>query len=82
MATEDHDFEEINYFNFKGKKIQWNKDASGAVGELSTQGLDEVLKVVQAKLANSESAQYLIDLFTEAYTKHKTLQDYKTVLTS
>jgi hypothetical protein len=22
MATEDHDFEEINYFNFKGKKIQ------------------------------------------------------------
>lgn len=73
MATEDHDFEEINYFNFEGKKIQWNKDASGAVGELSTQGLDEVLEVVQAKLANSESAQYLIDLFTEAYTKHKTL---------
>lgn len=22
MATEDHDFEEINYFNFKGKKVQ------------------------------------------------------------
>ena len=21
MATEDHDFEEINYFNFKGKKF-------------------------------------------------------------
>ena len=24
MATEDHDFEEINYFNFKGKKFKWN----------------------------------------------------------
>ena len=24
MATEDHDFEEINYFNFKGKKFRWN----------------------------------------------------------
>src|SRR5690554_1114888 len=24
MATEDHDFEEINFFNLHGKKIQWN----------------------------------------------------------
>ncbi len=73
MATEDHDFDEINYFNFEGKKIQWNREASGAVGELSTNGLDEVLKVVKAKLGNSEHAQYLIELFKEAYTKHKTL---------
>jgi hypothetical protein len=26
MATEDHDFEEINYFNFKGRKFRWNKE--------------------------------------------------------
>src|SRR5690606_25069330 len=40
MATEDHDFEEINYFNFKGKKFRWNrKDAAGAVGKLPTDGL-------------------------------------------
>jgi uncharacterized protein YllA (UPF0747 family) len=25
MATEDHDFEEINYFNFKGKKSDGTK---------------------------------------------------------
>jgi len=36
MATEDHDFDEINYFNFKGKKVQWNKEVSGAVGKLNT----------------------------------------------
>ena len=75
MATEDHDFEEINYFNFDGKKIQWNREASGAVGELSTKGLDEVLEVVQAKLGYSENAQYLTDLFKEGYTKHKTLTE-------
>lgn len=28
MATEDHDFEEINYFNFKGKKFRWNKESN------------------------------------------------------
>ena len=45
MATEDHDFEEINYFNFKGKKIHWNRDASGAVGHLSTEGLKAVFEL-------------------------------------
>ena len=42
MATEDHDFEEINYFNLFGKKVKWNRKSSGAVGELSTEGLKEV----------------------------------------
>ena len=73
MASEDHDFEEINYFNLERKKIQWSREASGAVGELSTKGLEEVLGAVKAKLGNSEHAQYLTDLFAEAYTKHKNL---------
>jgi hypothetical protein len=34
MATEDHDFEEINYFNFKGRKFRWNKESTGPVGRL------------------------------------------------
>ncbi|MEQ3690647.1 MAG: bacillithiol biosynthesis BshC, partial [Flavobacterium sp.] len=38
MATEDHDFEEINYFNFNNKKIKWNKESKGPVGRLSTDG--------------------------------------------
>src|SRR5690606_153093 len=33
MATEDHDFEEINYFKLDGKKYQWNSDQTGAVGD-------------------------------------------------
>ena len=28
MATEDHDFEEINYFNFQEKKVQWNLEST------------------------------------------------------
>ncbi len=34
MATEDHDFEEINHFNFHNKRFQWSKNTSGAVGLL------------------------------------------------
>jgi len=50
MASEDHDFEEINYFNFKGKKIQWNSNQTGAVGHFNSKGLDAVLEVILEKL--------------------------------
>lgn len=73
MATEDHDFEEINYFNFRGKKIRWNREDGGAVGELSTEGLDAVLDIFTKDLGNGEHARYLSDLFADAYSKHKTL---------
>ena len=36
MATEDHDFEEINFFNFKEKKIQWKKESNDSVGNVFT----------------------------------------------
>lgn len=75
MATEDHDFEEINYFNLKGKKIQWNKEASGGVGRLNTTGLDEVFERLSAELGNSTNAKYLKNLFSEAYLKHANLTD-------
>ncbi len=75
MATEDHDFEEINYFNFQGKKVRWNKESSGAVGELSTKGLEEVLEVYSKQLGESDNAKKLIALFKESYLEHNNLTD-------
>ena len=75
MATEDHDFDEINYFNFKGLKFQWNRKASGAVGHLSTDGLDEVFSLFASSLGDSSNAKDLKHLFNEAYLKHDNLTD-------
>ncbi len=75
MATEDHDFEEINYFNFKGKKLQWNRKASGAVGDLKTEGLDEVYDAFANILGNTINAQALKQLFSKAYLEHDTLTE-------
>ncbi|MBO0324029.1 bacillithiol biosynthesis cysteine-adding enzyme BshC [Muricauda sp. CAU 1633] len=75
MATEDHDFEEINYFNLHGKKIQWNRSASGAVGALSTDGLDAVFEMLSAELGNTGNAEELKKLFKSAYLEHSTLTD-------
>ena len=73
MATEDHDFDEINYFNLHGKKIRWNKKAKGAVGRLSTEGLDEVFEMFSAELGPSGLADNLRNLFKQAYLEHTTL---------
>ena len=75
MATEDHDFDEINYFNFKGKKVQWNSDQTGGVGRFSTEGLAEVLDVFSNNLGTSKNAEYLKELFKEGYVKHDNLAD-------
>lgn len=73
MATEDHDFEEINYFNFGDKKIKWNRDSSGPVGRLSTDGLDAVLEVFARELGPGDNAKWLTNLFEQAYLNHNTL---------
>ncbi|PKQ44822.1 bacillithiol biosynthesis cysteine-adding enzyme BshC [Confluentibacter flavum] len=75
MATEDHDFEEINYFNFKGKKIHWEKESNGAVGDLSTEGLKAVFDLFSLELGQTQNADYLKSLFKNAYLEHSNLAD-------
>ena len=41
MATEDHDFEEINHFHLFGKKIEWHTGQSGPVGRYETENWDQ-----------------------------------------
>ena len=75
MATEDHDFEEINYFNFKGKKFRWNKESTGPVGRLSTKGLLEFFEIYKQELGTTTNATALKKLFEEAYLQHDNLAD-------
>ena len=75
MATEDHDFEEINYFNFKGKKFRWNKESSGPVGRLSTEGLDAVFEVFTKELGSNSNAQKIKELFRKSYLEHSNLAE-------
>ncbi|GGD25341.1 bacillithiol biosynthesis cysteine-adding enzyme BshC [Flavobacterium orientale] len=73
MATEDHDFEEINYFSLHGKKISWNKNTSGPVGRLSTEGLENVFDVFELEIGHGDNAKSLKELFKKAYIEHATL---------
>lgn len=75
MATEDHDFDEINYFNFQNQKVQWNRADGGAVGHFDTEGLEKVFETFATQLGTTRNATYLKELFSEGYVKHKTLTE-------
>lgn len=75
MATEDHDFEEINHFNLKDKKIKWERESSGPVGRLSTEGLDRVYKEFSEIVGVGSNAEYLKELFKNSYLNHGNLAD-------
>lgn len=64
MASEDHDFDEINHFHFDGKKYEWQTDQKGAVGRFQLEDIKPILD----QLPNG------LDFFHEAYTK-ETLAD-------
>ena len=65
MATEDHDFEEISYFNMFGKKYNWTTEQTGAVGRFDPSSLTEVLNQIDEK----------VELFEKAYGRFETLAD-------
>ncbi len=64
MATEDHDFEEINYFRFDGRKHQWKSKQTGAVGDFE---LDASFREFL------ESVPFAPEFFQEAYSTSKNL---------
>ncbi len=75
MATEDHDFEEINFFNFNQKKVTWKRNSKGAVGRLSTKGLSQIYDMFAVELGKSKNAEYLANLFNESYLQYDNLTE-------
>ncbi len=65
MASEDHDFEEINNFNLFGKTCTWESQQKGAVGRFTLDGMEVLLDALPEK----------VSLFEKAYREHKTLSE-------
>jgi bacillithiol synthase len=80
MATEDHDIAEVQSFTVFGKKINWETQQQGAVGNLSTEGMMDVLAQLKMILGESEIANDLIALFEKAYIQQKTWANAMRVL--
>ena len=62
MATEDHDFIEANHFYLPQGKIEWESGQGGALGRMSTVGMDEVIAELKEKIGIGYTSGQLIDL--------------------
>ncbi len=65
MASEDHDFEEINHFNFLDRTFTWLNNQKGAVGRFDLTEMIPFFKDLPATHS----------IFTEAYTTSQKLSD-------
>ena len=67
MASEDHDFEEINHIHFKGHKISWHREMGGAVGRMEVESCAKALEALSLHFPEGNRASYLMSLFAKAY---------------
>jgi len=63
MASEDHDFAEINHFHLFGKEYTWETQQKGAVGRFNPKEISTIFEELPEQIA----------LFEKAYTEHQTL---------
>ena len=65
MASEDHDFEEIQSFHIRGKTYKWDIESRGPVGNLKLESIESILK---------EDLD-IPDFFVDAYQNSKSLSE-------
>jgi len=75
MASEDHDFAEINYTNIGGKKVHWWYEASGATGRLNPDTIRQALNQYKGVLGLEQHAPELAAIVETAYSKFDKLAD-------
>ncbi len=75
MATEDHDFEEINHFHLSQRTICWNSNQTGATGNFATNTLEAVFQTFDKAIGLGKNADTLRALFHDSYLKHKNLAE-------
>ena len=75
MASEDHDFAEINYTNIGGKKVHWWYEASGATGRINPDTMRQALNQYKGALGIERHAHELAEIVETAYTKFDKLAD-------
>lgn len=70
MASEDHDFAEINHLNLFNQKRAWESEQTGAVGKFNLEGFEKLKEEVAALFENQPEIAHLVN---ENYQEGDTL---------
>lgn len=73
MATEDHDRAEIDHAWINGTKVQWPGSASGAVGRLTLEGVQQTVDAATALLGPGAHTDEVVALLRKCYAEGATL---------
>lgn len=69
MASEDHDFAEINHTWINNNKLEWMASSGGAVGRMQLTGIDTVLEAFFSALPENANAADWKKLIRDSYGK-------------
>lgn len=72
MATEDHDYDEVNHFNLFGNKYVLNQTQTGAVGRMELSGVEGVFAGLEDALGDRNGVEEVLALFSRHYSSKAT----------
>ncbi len=77
MNTDDHDFPEINNFQFLGKTFTWNtsQPITGPTGLLKTDDFSTVFEEIEQTFSNLAMYEEVLQVYKKAYLEHATLAE-------
>jgi bacillithiol biosynthesis cysteine-adding enzyme BshC len=75
MASEDHDFAEINYTTIGGKKVHWWHEATGATGRIHPETMRQALNQYKGVLGMEHYGPELAAIVETAYSRFDRLAD-------
>jgi bacillithiol biosynthesis cysteine-adding enzyme BshC len=74
MGSEDADLEELGTIYLGGDTLTWETKQNGAVGRMSTKGLDKLLYRIEGQLSVQPYGPQLISLLKECYLESPDIQ--------
>ncbi|HEY4334614.1 MAG TPA: bacillithiol biosynthesis cysteine-adding enzyme BshC [Puia sp.] len=74
MGSEDADLEELGHITLGGEKLVWDTKQTGAVGRMSTKGLDKLYYRIEGELSVQPHGPELMALLKEAYLQSPDIQ--------
>src|ERR1700722_3965516 len=74
MGSEDADLEELGTIFLGGDTLTWETKQNGAVGRMSTKGLDKLLYRIEGQLSVQPYGPQLISLLKECYLESPDIQ--------
>jgi len=73
MAGEDHDLAEVDHVQLGGNRIRWSTDQRGAVGRMSTHGLDVFIDELGRSLPQGPFRDKALEILKTSYSGNTTL---------